>query len=115
MFWGCNPLLDKWLAEERMKDAMREAEQARLIRGSQRSQEGAEMAAAGGVDPQQSVGSLHATAELMNHAAGLGQSHRARPGQGARANLRRMPEPSNPHYLVTVRGRGYKTGQQLNR
>jgi len=34
MFWGCNPLLDKWLAEERMKDAMRQAEQARLIRAA---------------------------------------------------------------------------------
>jgi hypothetical protein len=29
--WGYNPLLDKWLAQEHMKDTMRDAEQARLI------------------------------------------------------------------------------------
>ena len=32
--WGYNPLLDKWLTEEHMKDTMHEAEQARLIRAA---------------------------------------------------------------------------------
>lgn len=80
-----NPLLAQLLAEELMRDAMREAERARLIRAAEGSKEGARTEAANDGGAQLSAGSLHATAELMTRAAGLGQSHRIRPGRGTEA------------------------------
>jgi len=74
-----DPYLAQRLAEERIKDRLREAEQERLIRaakgaggragaanaGGQRFSEGTGLVDAAGIDARQSVGPRHSTAELM--------------------------------------------------